>query len=156
MLHDFMLAGRRMRLWQRPGESYEHVLLKALGYTMFVAEFPHLEIEPRVDLRYRPDLVARTDARAARAAFAFWGECGLVTMRKVGWLLKHAGVERLALFKLIGKPAALVQELRATVDARYRADGRLLVINFVAGIAALTTSRQIAHVPQSWYTLTVV
>lgn len=145
-----------MRLWQRPGESYEHVLLKALGYAMFVAEFPNLEIEPRVGLRYRPDLVARNDARAARAAFAFWGECGLVTMRKVGWLLKHAGVERLALLKLLGKPATLVAELRATVDARYRAGERLLLINFVAEIKELTASRQIARVPQSWYTLTVV
>src|SRR5918911_5244729 len=118
MLHDFELAGRRVRLWQRPGETYEHVLLKALGYAMYVGEFPQLEIEPKVGLRYYPDLVARA-AAPDRLPFAFWGECGLVSMRKVAWLLKHAGVERLALFKLIGHADALVAALRAAVDARY-------------------------------------
>ena len=155
MLHDFALAGRRVRLWQRPGESYEHVLLKALAYAMYVDDYPNLEIEPRVGLRYRPDLVARVDEPGGRS-FAFWGECGLVSMRKVGWLLKHAGVERLALFKLTGQPAALVAELRAVVDARYRQGGRLVIVNFVGEIVALAADRRVARVPQSWYTLTVV
>ena len=155
MLHDFALTGRRVRLWQRPGESYEHVLLKALAYAMYVGDYPNLEIEPRVGLRYRPDLVARVDELGGRP-FAFWGECGLVSMRKVGWLLKHAGVERLALFKLTGHPAALVAELRAVVHARYRQGGRLVVVNFVGEIVALAADRRVARVPQSWYTLTVV
>jgi hypothetical protein len=155
MLHDFTLAGRRVRLWQRPGETYTHVLLKALGYAMFVGEYPQLEIEPKVGLRYYPDLVARTDA-PGRAPFAFWGECGLVSMRKVAWLLKHAGVERLALFKLIGHADALTAELRAAVAPRYRPEGRLLLVNFVADIGARAADRRIAQVPQSWYTLIVV
>jgi hypothetical protein len=48
MLHDFMLAEKRVRLWQRTGESYEHVLMKALGYAMFVKKYPQMEIETRV------------------------------------------------------------------------------------------------------------
>ena len=155
MLHDFTLAGRRVRLWQRPGETYEHVLLKALGYAMYVGEFPQLEIEPKVGLRYYPDLVARTDG-PGRPPFAFWGECGLVSMRKVAWLLKHAGVERLALFKLATNAGALAAELRAATDARYRAAGRLVVVNFVPEIATLAADRRVARVPQSWYTLHVV
>ena len=155
MLHDFTLAGRRVRLWQRPGETYAHVLLKALGYAMYVGEYPHLEIEPKVGLRYVPDLVARNVERE-RVPFAFWGECGLVSMRKVAWLLKHAGVERLALFKLTTNAHALAAELRAVVDARYRAGSRLFVVNFVAEIAQLAADRRIARVPQSWYTLHVV
>lgn len=155
MLHDFTLAGRRVRLWQRTGESYEHVLLKALAYTLYVDEFPQLEIEQHVGLRYKPDLVARTN-EIKRLPFAFWGECGLVSLRKVGWLLKHAGVERLALFKLINHTDALVSELRAAVDARYRAAGRLVVINFVPQIGALTAEHFVARVPQSWYTMTIV
>ena len=31
MLYDFELVERRVRLWKRPGESYDHVLMKALG-----------------------------------------------------------------------------------------------------------------------------
>ena len=37
-LYYFELAGRGVRLWQRPGETYRHVLLKALGFAMFAGE----------------------------------------------------------------------------------------------------------------------
>jgi hypothetical protein len=86
VLYDFELAGRRVRLWKRLGESYEHVLMKALAYAMFVPLYPGLEIERRVGLRYKPDLVAQgSDGR-----FLFWGECGANSVRKTAWLLKHA------------------------------------------------------------------
>ncbi|HEX8475011.1 MAG TPA: hypothetical protein VF666_13360 [Pyrinomonadaceae bacterium] len=155
MHYDFELAGRRVRLWQRTGEGYGHVLMKALGYAMFVEEYPALEIELRVGLRYKPDLVARRNGNHD-GRFAFWGECGMVSMRKVSWLLKHGGAERLVLFKIDINVAPLLEELRATVDERYRADGRLTVVNFVGDIAARTDSRRIARVPQNWYTKTVV
>jgi hypothetical protein len=58
MLHDFELAGKRVKLWQRLGESYDHVLMKALGYTMFACAFPSLEIERKVNLRFKSDLIA--------------------------------------------------------------------------------------------------
>ncbi len=156
MLHDFELAGRRVRAWQRPGESYEHVLMKALGYAMYVAEFPALKIEVEVGLRYKPDLVARGDVASGGRCFQFWGECGTVTVRKIAWLLKHGDVERLVVFKINYGVAAFVSELRAAIEERYRAPGRLLVVNFVADIAARTTRQRIARVPQSWYTTTVV
>ena len=70
MLHDFYLAGNRIRLWQRTGESYEHVLMKALGYAMFAGEYPNLEIEVKVGLRYKPDLIAVKSG----GDFEFWGE----------------------------------------------------------------------------------
>ena len=156
MLYDFELAGRRVRLWQRTGESYEHVLMKALGYAMFVAEFPALEIERRVGLRYKPDLVARGAGREFEAPCAFWGECGQTAVRKTAWLLKHAGVARLVLFKIINHPAALAEELRAAVDPRYREPERLVIINFKGDITALARERRIERVPESWYTRTVV
>ncbi|HYO64156.1 MAG TPA: hypothetical protein VER08_11040 [Pyrinomonadaceae bacterium] len=154
MHYDFELAGRRVRLWQRLGEGYGHVLMKALGFAMFVGEFPGLEIERRVGLRYKPDLVAASDGGAWR--FAFWGECGLVTVRKVAWLLKHGGVERLVLFKLGVNVSPLVAELRETVGERYRPPGRLRVVNFAPDIAELAADRRVARVPRSWYTTTDV
>lgn len=160
MLHDFELAGRRVRLWQREGEGYGHVLLKALAFVMFVAEYPNLRIELPVGLRYKPDLVALNESGAAGARagarFLFWGECGLVTMRKVAWLLKHGDVERLALFKLGVSAGALARELRESVEARHRAGGRLRVFNFVPEVAELAASRRVGRVPESWYTTTVV
>ena len=149
MLYDFELAERRVRLWKRPGESYEHVLMKALGYAMFVEEYPELEIEQSVGLRYKPDLVARTgNWRQIR----FWGECGLVTMRKVAWLLKHGGVERLVIFKIDCGVRMLADELCAAIERRYRPPRRLLIVNFVGDITLRAASRRIARVPHSWYT----
>lgn len=142
-----------MRLWQRSGETYGHVLMKALGYAMFVREYPDLEIERRVGMRYKPDLVAEAaEHRRGLYRFKLWGECGLVTMRKVAWLLKHGQIERLALFKTGRAVAPLVDELRSAVDARYRVGGRVELINFVADIDERTADRRIAEVPPGWYT----
>lgn len=149
-----------MRLWQRPGETYGHVLMKALGYAMFVGEYPKLEIELPVGLRYKPDLVAlnQSDGGEPRAGarFRFWGECGLVSMRKVAWLLKHGDTERLVLFKIDCGVTPFVRELRASVEPRYREGVRLVLVNFVADIAELSADRRIERVPDSWHKTVVV
>ena len=146
-----------MRLWQRPGESYAHVLMKALGYAMFVGEHPRLEIELPVGLRYKPDLVALNEAgaSAAGARFAFWGECGMVSMRKVGWLLKHGQLARLVLFKTGCSVAALTRELRGATGPRERAGGRLQLVNFAPDIAERAGS-DIREVPANWYTISSI
>ena len=152
MLYDFELVGRRVRLWRRRGESYGHVLMKALGYAMFVAEYPNLEIELPVGLRYKPDLVALNEAEGgAGARFRFWGECGMVSMRKVAWLLKHGDAERLVLFKTGSGVKAYTRELRDTVEPRYRGGGRLTLVNFAPDIAERAAERRIESVPVSWY-----
>ncbi len=155
MLHDFELAGRRVRLWQRTGETYTHVLMKALGYAMFVREHPRLEIERRVGLRYKPDLVALSEGESVYR-FDFWGECGLVSMRKVAWLVKHGQLARLALFKVASSVTPLIAELRAAVEARYRAGERIELINFVADVAERSASRRVERVPPEWYQRIVV
>ena len=154
MLHDFELAGRRVRLWQRRGESYGHVLMKALGYAMFAPEYPGLEIELPVGLRYKPDLVAPGGGAGgprAGARFLFWGECGMVSMRKVAWLLKHGDAERLVLFKIGSGVTAYTRELRDSVEPRYRERGRLTLVNFAADVVELAAERRVESVPGGWY-----
>jgi len=152
MLHDFKLAGQKVRLWQRRGESYEHILMKALGYAMFAEKYPTLEIEVKVGLRYKPDLVARD----AGGDFLFWGEAGANSLRKTAWLLKHTRMKKLALFK-IGKNAnQLIAQLRTEIPAKYRQKDRLVVINFVSDIKNLTAAKQIEKVPEDWFTETRV
>ena len=157
MLYDFELVGRRVRLWQRRGEGYGHVLMKALGYAMFAPEYPNLEVELPVGLRYKPDLVSLNDAGGgaprAGARFLFWGECGMVSMRKVAWLLKHGDTERLVLFKIGCGVRAYARELRDSVEPRYRDAGRLALVNFVDDIAGRAAERRITEVPQGWYEL---
>lgn len=150
MVHDFQLAGRRTRLWQRLGESYEHILMKALGFAMFVDKYPNLEIEMKVGLRYKPDLVARD----AEGNFVFWGEAGDNSIRKTLWLLKHARVEKLVLFKIAINDAQFIKQIREEISQKYRSDGRLSLINFVSGIKDLTAERQIEKVSKDWFTET--
>ncbi len=147
MLHNFELAGNRVRLWQRNGESYGHILMKALGYAMFVEKFPNMEIETRVGLRYKPDLVAVKE----NGKFAFWGECGQNTIRKTVWLLKHSGTENFALFKIGFTIAPLIEQLRREIPEKYRADGRACVVNFVSDIAEITAGKEIEKVLPEWF-----
>jgi hypothetical protein len=147
MLHDFTLAGKRVRLWQRPGESYEHVLMKALGYAMFVRKYRHLEIELKVGLRYKPDLIAFKTI----GDFDFWGECGANSLRKTAWILKHTRTRKLALFKIGINAEQIIKQLRAEIPAKYRAGGKLVLINFVSDIVNLTASKQIEKVSQDWF-----
>jgi hypothetical protein len=147
MLHDFTLAGRRTRLWQRVGESYEHVLMKALGYAMYVGEYPNLEIETRVGLRYKPDLIAYN----AQGDFAFWGECGQNAIRKTHWILKHTRTEKMVLFKIGAGAAQLIKQIREEIPAKYRPAGKLTLVNFANEIVGLTASKQIAKVSKDWF-----
>ena len=147
MLHDFSLAGERVRLWQKPGESFGHVLMKALGYAMFVGDHPRLEIEKTVGLRYKPDLIVQTGERD----FEFWGECGANAIKKTHWILKHTRTEKLALFKIAVNAEQLVNQLREEIPEKYRAENRLILINFVNDIVKLTESKQIAKVSKDWF-----
>ena len=160
MLYDFELAGRRVRLWLRVGETYGHVLMKALGYAMFAREYPNLEIELPVGLRYKPDLVSLNEGEGGRpragARFNFWGECGMVSMRKVAWLLKHGDTERLVLFKIACGVRAYARELRDSVEPRYRGEGRLTLVNFAPDIAERAAERRIDGVPEGWYEKVIV
>ena len=153
VLYDYELAGERVRLWKRVGESYEHVLMKALGYAMFAPEFPELKIEHPVGLRYKPDLVAQDE----HGRFRFWGECGQVTVKKLAWLLKHASVRRLVVFKLHHAAVfPLVSDLRAEVSPKYRAGDRIEIISFAPDIIERTITRRIPEVSPEWYKRTHV
>lgn len=152
MLHDFRLAAKRMRLWQRQGESYEHILMKALGFAMFSQEYPTLEIEVKVGLRYKPDLIARN----AVGDFLLWGECGTNSVRKTVWLLKHTRAQKLVLFKIGQNLEQLTKQLREEIPAKYRSSGRLSLINFVGDIVGLTVSKQIEKVPKEWFSETKI
>ncbi len=136
-----------MRLWQKPGETYEHILMKALGFAMFVGKYPNLEIETKLGLRYTPDLIAFD----AKNDYAFWGECGLNSIRKTHWILKHTRTEKMVLFKIGFHADSLIKQLREQIPAKYRADGRLRIINFGNEIVKLTETKQIEKVSKDWF-----
>lgn len=120
--------------------------MKALGYAMFCPQFPRLEIERRIGLRYKPDLIALDDLGKAE----FWGECGQVSLRKIGWIAKHSGARQLALFKFDIIPQHFISQVRAEVEARYRTPSRITLFNFDK-IIMNEAGTELGEVPQSWY-----
>ncbi len=126
--------------------------MKALGYAMFVPDYPNLKIEHPVGLRYKPDLIAQD----ADGRFRFWGECGQVSLRKIAWLLKHTRVERLVIFKINTAIAPLADEIRTEVPIKYRQPNRVEIIGFLPDIIHLTIERRINHIPPEWYTSVAV
>lgn len=152
MFHSFQIGERKIRLWQREGESYRHILLKALGFAMFIDQYPALEIETDVGLRYTPDLIAFD----ANRDFTFWGECGLVSIKKTAWLLKHTRTPRIAIFKMNGPVEQLAKQLREEIPTKYRPKNRLELINFSSTVTELTASGQIGKVDADWYTKILV
>jgi hypothetical protein len=106
----------------------------------------------KVGLRYKPDLVARGNADN----FLFWGEAGANSIRKTAWLLKHARVERLVLFKIAINEAQFVKHLREEIPVKYRIAGKLILINFSGKIKELTATKQIEKVSKDWFTETQI
>ena len=152
MLHVFRLGGQKLRLWQSRGESYEHVLMKALAYSIFIDGHPDLQIEVKVGLRYKPDLIAI----GSDGSFDLWVECGMVSLAKTAWLMKHTSARKVPIFKIGWNTDHYSQQLRAAIPAKYRPFGRLKLYNFVPEIVNLTASKQISKVSADWYTVVPV
>lgn len=145
-LYHFTIAGTHLKLYKRVGESYEHVLMKALGFALFHSRYATLEIERDIGWRYRPDLIAL----AENQQIAFWGECGQVSMRKVAWLAKHSRAEHIVLFRNGVSPANLIAQLQREIEARYRPASRLQLINFKPELIG-EIREEITTVPTDWY-----
>ncbi len=143
--YHLRVAGERLTVYKKNGESYEHVLMKCLGYAMFRPLYPKLEIEKRIGLRYKPDLIALDDYGKAE----FWGECGHVGLRKVVWLAKHSGAKRIALFKFNIAARHFIEQLRAEIEPRYRPPLRITLFNFDP-IVVEEVTEEIDEIPTHW------
>lgn len=75
-------------LVKRPEESGEHVIQKALLWTLYLPRYPGLRVEQALPFpsRFKPDLYA-LDATGRRVTF--WGECGVTSREKLGRLLRE-------------------------------------------------------------------
>lgn len=148
--YHFRVAGTRLTVYKKRGESYEHVLMKALGFVLYLPHFPLLEVERRIGLRYKPDLIALDEQGKAD----FWGECGHVGLRKVGWLAKHSGARQIALFKYAITAKHFIQQMQDEVEPKYRPAGRLTLFNFAPLIVHEINPQhqeEINDIPPEWY-----
>lgn len=147
MLYEFRIGEKKLRLWQRIGESYEHVLMKALGYAMFTREYKNIQIEPKLSFRYTPDLLATDE----NGGIEFWGECGQSSIRKIYWISKHTWTKRIVLFKIGFQIESLIKQLRKQIPEKYRPEGRLLIVNFVSDIVNLSADKNFDKVSEDWF-----
>jgi hypothetical protein len=144
--YHIRVAGERLTVHKKNGESYEHVLMKVLGYAMFRPLYPRLEVEKRIGLRYKPDLIALDDQGKAE----FWGECGHVGLRKVVWLAKHRGARQIALFKFDILAKHFIEQVREEVEPRYRPPSRIRLFNFDS-VVAKEAPEEVHGIPEHWY-----
>ncbi len=54
-------------------------------------------------------------------------------------------------FKIGQNVEQIIKQMCDEIPAKYRADGRLTLINFVSDIVNLTASRQIGKVERDWF-----
>lgn len=144
--YHFRIRGERLTVHKKHGESYEHVLMKTLGYALFRPVYPQLEIERRTGGRYKPDLVALDEQGKPE----FWGECGHVGLRKIVWLAKHSGARHLALFKMDITAKHFIEQVRHEVEPRYRPPARIVLFNFDASVVK-EAAEELTEVPAAWY-----
>lgn len=77
--------GRRLVLVKKPGESAEHVWMKAFLWALYLPAYPGLAVEVPIGDRYKPDVVdVAPDGRPR-----FWGEAGKVSEAKYRALLRR-------------------------------------------------------------------
>jgi hypothetical protein len=77
--------GRKVVFVKRPGESLEHVLMKAFLWALYLPRYPGLAVEVPIGDRYKPDVV-ELDALGEPV---FWGEAGKVGVEKVAALARR-------------------------------------------------------------------
>jgi len=80
----------------------------------------------------------------------FWGECGHVGLRKAGWLAKHSGARRIALFKMGIAAKHFIEQVREEVEPRYRPPSRISLFNF-DDIVIEEVTEEISEIPARWY-----
>jgi len=115
----FQAAGLQLPFLKARGESKEHLLMKALMWSLMLETETNVECELDIGHRYKPDVVALS----ANGQPRWWGECGSVSAEKLSVLRKAFPSTRITVCKwghsdLSGYAGQLRQALPAVhVDA---------------------------------------
>lgn len=92
---SFSAHSRRLVLHKPRGESVQHLVLKALLWSLLLPTYPDASCETDIGHRYRPDVIAlSTDQQPL-----WWGECGSVSLAKLDELATTFPSTRLTVAK---------------------------------------------------------
>ena len=108
--------GRQVVLIKKPGETIEHVLMKAFLWALYLPAYPALAVEVPVGDRYKPDVVGLADDGRP----AFWGEAGRVSAEKYAALLRRFPATHVAVAKWGERLEPHAAIVRKALDGRPR------------------------------------
>ncbi len=109
-------AGRNVVLRKGREESEQHVLLKALIFSLYADRYPGLAVEVSIGHRYKPDLVALDDEGRP----LFWAECGQIGRDKIARLLRQLPNTHL----VFAKQATRLQPFERIIRQAWPSSGR--------------------------------
>ncbi len=93
--YTFKFNGKKVVFVKHREETEAHVLGKAVLYALYQKQYPSLTVEVSVGGKYKPDLVSVDESEKA----LFWGESGVVSKRKLTYLLRNYPDTHLALLR---------------------------------------------------------
>jgi len=109
--------GRKVVFLKRPGESLEHVLMKAFLWALYLPSYPEIAVEMPIGARYKPDLVQLDDLGEP----VFWGEAGKVGADKVAALARRLPRTHVVVAKWAAPLAPFEALVREALGGRERA-----------------------------------
>lgn len=134
-------------------ERFEHPLMKALIWALYLPWYPSSTIEQRIDDRYRPDVVAFGPPQPfAQPQPVFWGEAGQVGRDKIRALLRRYPETHF----VIAKWATRLDNLAAFIEEilpDYAREAPFDLISFPQHSADYVDAKgqiHIAHADVSW------
>jgi hypothetical protein len=81
---------RQLVFAKKPGESLEHVLMKAMLWALYLPQYPEMLLEVPIGGRYKPDLVQPRPGLDPASGPLFWAEAGKVGQKKLERLATRA------------------------------------------------------------------
>ena len=97
MLHAH---GKRNVFVKGSQESAEHVLMKIFLWALYLPQYPELDVETRIDDRYKPDVVQLGAAQFdGTREPVFWGESEQVSSKKIRSLARRYPATHFAIAK---------------------------------------------------------
>ena len=118
--YTFRFDGRKIVFIKKSGETEDHVLGKAVLFALFHRLYPNLTVEVPVEGRYKPDVVAL----GREGGPVFWGESGMMSIRKMRELLKKHPHTRFAFLKHTRNIDSFIREYRRAAGAGTLANRR--------------------------------
>lgn len=131
----FSRSGHSRVFLKKPMESVEHVAIKAFLWAAYLPHYPSLEVEKKIEDRYKPDLIALSPAdQTGPGRPLFWAESGQVSPEKIIHIIKTFWPLELVLARTgnAGHAKTFTQSIEHAIQKHDRRRTRLPGLNRIA------------------------